>query len=232
MPETLAVITDVGNVFGANVVNTELEPVFQFSGAKIGFNPQDKFMVAMGSTLVVITRDGSVFGASTFPNSTELEPVFQFSGAKIGFNPQDKFMVTLLSNYLALITQAGDVFAAEVDLGQKNIGPVFKLGGAKIGFNPEDRFMVQFGDTLAVITKSGDVFGAVIEGQRNGLFFQPQSLGPVFQFSGAKIGFNPQDNFMVTIGNTLAVITKSGDVFGAVIEGQTSALYSSLVAQR
>jgi hypothetical protein len=41
----------------------ELAPVFQFSGAKIGFNPQDRFMMALGNTLVVVTQDGSVFGA-------------------------------------------------------------------------------------------------------------------------------------------------------------------------
>ena len=131
----------------------------------------------------------------------------------------------MFGTYLAVITDAGEVFAAEVDLGQRNIGPVFQLGGAKIGFNPQDRFMVTIesgtGSALAVITKSGDVFGAVIKTQTSGGFFgQPQSLDPVFQFSGAKIGFNPQDRFMVTIGNTLAVITQSGDVFGAAVDGQ------------
>jgi hypothetical protein len=44
------------------------------------------------------------------------------------------------------------------------------------------------GNTLAVITQAGDVFGAVVNGQ---------NIDPVFQFSGAKIGFNPQDRFMV-----------------------------------
>ena len=40
-----------------------LQPVFQFSGAKIWFNPQDRFMMALGDTLVVVTQDGNVFGA-------------------------------------------------------------------------------------------------------------------------------------------------------------------------
>ena len=81
----LAVITNQGNVFGSTVNGTELEPVFQFSGAKIGFNPQDRFMVALGNTLLVITKDGSVFGASVPPDQTALDPVFEFSGAKIRF---------------------------------------------------------------------------------------------------------------------------------------------------
>ena len=40
-----------------------LQPVFQFSGAKMGCNPQDKFMMALGNTLVVVTQYGDVFGA-------------------------------------------------------------------------------------------------------------------------------------------------------------------------
>jgi hypothetical protein len=49
--------------------------------------------------------------------------------------------------------------------------------------------MVTIGDnTLAVVTQSGDVFGAVVEGQ---------TIGPVFQYAGPKIGFNPGDRFMV-----------------------------------
>ena len=41
----------------------DLQPVFQFSGARIGFNPQDRFMMTLGNTLVVVTQDGNVLGA-------------------------------------------------------------------------------------------------------------------------------------------------------------------------
>ena len=44
MPGPLAVITDAGNVFGANVKvgpdSGAIDPVFQFTGEKIGFNVQ------------------------------------------------------------------------------------------------------------------------------------------------------------------------------------------------
>jgi len=150
MPFTLAVITDVGNVFGTDVDQKQLARVFQFAGGnRIGFNPQDRFMLAMSTggaiptrRLAVITNSGDVFGAEITEGT--LEPVFQFSGAKIGFNPQDRFMVALnapgVGNRLAVITQSGDVFGADV-VGQ-NIEPVFHFSGAKIGFNPQDRFMV------------------------------------------------------------------------------------------
>jgi hypothetical protein len=90
---TLVVITQGGNVFGADVVGRTVGPVFQFSGAKIGFNPEDRFMVAGGKTLAVITQGGNVFGADVVGRT--VGPVFRFSGAKIGFNPEDRFMVVV-----------------------------------------------------------------------------------------------------------------------------------------
>jgi hypothetical protein len=149
MSNTLTVITNVGDVFGTTVADHQLEPVFQFEGAKIGFNPQDRFMVAIYDTLVVITETGDVFGADVAGQN--IGPVYKFSGAKIGFNPQDRFMVALQTggpggNSLVVITQAGDVFGA--DVANKNIGPVYQFGGAKIGFNPQDRFMVELNPTV------------------------------------------------------------------------------------
>jgi hypothetical protein len=214
---TLAVATQAGNVFGADIANRDLQPVFQFSGAKIGFNPQDRFMMAMGNTLVVVTQDGSVFGADVV--GRDVHPVFQFSGAKIGFNPQDRFMMAM-GNTLVVITQDGSVFGAEVE--GRHVHPVVQFGGAKIGFNPQDRFMVAMGNTLVVITQDGSVFGADVAPSR----FQVElnrrgrDVRPVFQFTGAKIGFNPQDRFMVALGNTLVVITQDGSVFGAEVEGR------------
>jgi hypothetical protein len=99
---TLIVITNNGTVFGANAVgqnsSLSIDPVFQFTGAKIGFNVQDRFMVALSGpppTLVVITDDGSAFGANVDVTGQNIDPVFQFTGAKIGFNVQDRFMVAL-----------------------------------------------------------------------------------------------------------------------------------------
>jgi hypothetical protein len=73
---TLVVVTSDGNVFGADVVAHELQPVYQFSGARIGFNPQDRFMMTLGNTVVVVTSDGNVFGAEVVGH--ELRPVYQF----------------------------------------------------------------------------------------------------------------------------------------------------------
>ena len=125
MGHTLVVVTDSGDVFGADVDGRTIGPVFQFSGAKIGFSPQDRFMMAMGHTLVVVTDSGDVFGADV--DGRTIGPVFQFSGAKIGFSPQDRFMVCR-GNTLIVVTGDGDVFGADV-LG-RNIGPVYQMNHA------------------------------------------------------------------------------------------------------
>jgi hypothetical protein len=185
----------------------------------IGMQPEDRFMVAIGRTLIVITQEGKVFGADIVHN--ELQPVFQFEGPKIGFNPEDRFAVTL-GNMILIITQNGSVFGSEV-VGRK-LGPVFRYDGATIGFNPQDKFMVSVGvNMLAAVTSGGSVFGAQVSGRM---------IRPVSQIASGKIGLNPQDKFMVS-GNfnnqdlniidrdkTLVVVNDSGNVFGANIVPQ------------
>ena len=215
---TLVVITSAGNVFGADIVNNELQPVFQFGGAKIGFNPEDRFAVAIDSTILIITQNGSVFGSEV--TGRELGPVFRYDGATIGFNPEDLFMVSI-GHLLVVINKHGSVFGGIAS--GKTIGPITQIASGKIGFNPQDKFMVAMDNTLAVITSSGDVFGAnvrqslsstgiTVDGQPTGFLHE---LDPVTQFSGAKIGFNQQDRFMVAMGQRLAVITDDGNVFGS-----------------
>ena len=227
---TLVVVTQDGSVFGADVVGGQLQPVFGFTGAKIGFNPQDRFMMALGNTLVVVTQDGNVFGADVAGRN--VGPVFQFGGAKIGFSPQDRFMMAL-GNTLIVVTQDGNVFGADVvTFAERELAPVLQFSGAKIGFNPQDRFMMALGNTLIVVTQDGNVFGAdvkstptgaaigtTIDGRPIGEIFA-RELQPVFGFSGAKIGFSPQDRFMMALGNTLVVVTQDGNVFGADVVGR------------
>jgi hypothetical protein len=49
----------------------------QAQETRIGFAPEDRFMVTLGNTLVVVRRDGLVFGADVV--GRKIQPVFQFS---------------------------------------------------------------------------------------------------------------------------------------------------------
>ena len=77
MSTTLVSVAQDGNVFGSDVSGRSLGPVYQFSGAKIGYNPQDRFMVSLGYTLAVVTEYNNVFGSDV--NGRNLEPVYQFN---------------------------------------------------------------------------------------------------------------------------------------------------------
>src|SRR4051812_26921002 len=82
---------------------------------KIGFNPQDRFMMALGNTLVVVTDDGSVYGCDVVGTGKGrfLAPVQRFDGAQIGFNPDDRFMLAV-DRSLVVVTAGAAVFGADV----------------------------------------------------------------------------------------------------------------------
>ena len=121
--------------------------------------------MARPGRLFVIKTTGEVFGAVYETNSREIEPVFRHTGAAIGFNPEDKFMVYQQGAFrpgelkrLIVTKITGEVFGA--DIVGTNIEPVFRFTGAAIGFNPEDKFMGVIGNTLLVFKSTSEVFGA------------------------------------------------------------------------
>src|SRR3974390_936660 len=128
---TLAVITNAGNVYGATVAGNALEPVFEFNGAKIGYNPQDRFMMTTDYKLFV-TNNGYVFGSRIDVTNKDIGAVAEYTGARIGYNPQDRFMVSE-GGFLYVITNTGDVWWTGV--GDNTLSSVSHLGGSKIGYN-------------------------------------------------------------------------------------------------
>lgn len=174
---------------------------------RIAFNPQDRFVVSIGGTLMVTTRRGDIFGHDITGHTADR--FFQFAGAKAAFNTVDRF-VTTIGNTLMVTTQTGDVFGHDVS--GRTIGPAFKFAGSKAAFNAVDRFVVTIGNTLIVTTQNGDVFGHDVSGR---------TIGPPFKFAGSKAAFNSVDRFVVTSGNMLIVTTQNGDVFGHDVSGHS-----------
>jgi hypothetical protein len=54
--------------------------------SKIGFNPEDRFMMTIGNTLVVVRNDGLVYGADVA--NGQLGPVFQFGAPGSASGPR------------------------------------------------------------------------------------------------------------------------------------------------
>jgi hypothetical protein len=57
------VTTQNGDVFGHDVSGRTIGPGFKFGGSRMAFNPVDRFVVAMGNTMIVTTQTGPAFGA-------------------------------------------------------------------------------------------------------------------------------------------------------------------------
>lgn len=175
---------------------------------RIAFNPQDRFVVSIGNTLIVTTRSGDTFGHDIAGHTAD--SAFRFSGAKAAFNSVDRF-VTTMGSRLIVCTQNGNTFGHDVS--GRDIGPAFQFTGAKTAFNAVDRFVVTIRNKLIVCTDNGDVFGHEIT---------DRDIGPGFKFSGSKVAFNHAiDRFVVTSGDTLIVCTQNGDVFGHDVSGHS-----------
>jgi hypothetical protein len=91
----------------------------------------------VGSPILVITNDGSVFAHDLVGNTVGVP--FQLSGPKVAANPQDKH-VLIVGSRILVITNDGSVFAH--DLVGNTVGVPFQLSGPKVAANPQDKFVL------------------------------------------------------------------------------------------
>jgi hypothetical protein len=184
----------------------------------IAFNAVDRFVVSIGNTLIVTTRNGDVFGHDV-PGSRS-GPAFKFTGAKAAFNVVDRFVVTM-GNMLIVTTQNGDVFGHEIS--GRNIGPAFKFTGAKAAFNVVDRFVVTMGNKLIVTTQNGDAFAHEVSGRNFGPAFQLNPLD-LSNFTFAS-DISAANRTRVINRHTFAVVSVLG--CGNLSGGEKEALYQA-----
>jgi hypothetical protein len=107
----LEVKTEVrAGVFAHATTPEAVTPAIRLAGPKVAANPRDKWVLAMGSRILVITADGSVFAHTT---SEHVEPAAKLSGPKVAANSQDKW-VLVMNDKILVITNDGRVFAHTV----------------------------------------------------------------------------------------------------------------------
>ena len=92
---------------------------------KIGFNPQDRFMMALGNTLVVVTQDGNVFGADVV--GRDVGRIFQVNDKEaIQYVFRlDKFHI----DTTRAIHEDTDVVSFALKVGDQMFGPLIKHMG-------------------------------------------------------------------------------------------------------
>ena len=200
------VTTDAGGVFVHKVNKIPLLgiPVISdavaLGGSKVGFNPGDRFLVTMGTRIIVITGDGDAFGHDTTEDS--VGPAFKFTGSKVAFNGVEDRYVYTMGNTIVVTRQDGGTFGHIVQ--GRDIGAPFAFRGSRVAFNPGDHFVFTVGEKIVVTTRDGGAFGHDVIG---GHIFD------AFAFAGSRVAFNPQDRFVVAIGSHIYVITTNGAVF-------------------
>jgi hypothetical protein len=185
----------------------------------IAFNPQDKYLLALGNTLAVVTTRGNVFGHEVVGRT--LGPAFPFSGTlfpmSLPIPPVDRFTV-VMGNRIITSHKDGNIGFQSFDVAGRRINPGFMFTGAKVGFNPNDRFMAVLGNRLVVTTNEGNVFGHDVAFGLGD--FESGHIFPAFPFGGAKVASNPQDRWLLALGNRLLVVTREGNVFAHDVVGR------------
>jgi hypothetical protein len=97
----IIVVRRDGAVFGHDVIpdgdGAFVQPPFAFTGSKVALNgDDDRFVVGMFSEIVVIRRDGSVFGHDTTGANAIISPPVAYSGPRIAFTgADDEFVVAM-----------------------------------------------------------------------------------------------------------------------------------------
>ncbi len=188
-----------GKVFAHPINGTSVGSAQQLGGPKVAGNPQDKWVLAMGNRILVITAFGDMF-AHEINGDTIGVPV-QLSGPQVAGNPQDKW-VLVMGNRILVITDNGSVFAH--DISSTAIGVPVQLSGPSVAANPQDKWVVTANDTILVITASGGVFVHQVSGN---------TISAAFQLSGPPVAANPEDKWVLATLRAILVITTDGRVF-------------------
>ena len=178
------------------------------AGDAVGVRPEDRWVVAQGSRVLVVTTDGRVVqhpvGSSSVGTPVGIPPV---SGTiPVATRSIDKWLL-VHGDDLLVVTEDGHVFAHRVD---GNVHAARELGGTaafapRVGADPGDRWAVVVGDQILVITDTGRVFGYRLEGDI--IHARVELTDP-----GRSVTGGNRDRWFLGMGNDLVIVTGNGSV--------------------
>jgi hypothetical protein len=199
------------------------------AGSPVAFNDDvDRFVVCLpgdggGSRVVVIRRDGGVFGhdvTMTSVNRFTVGNAFAFQGSPVAFNGDDDRFVVTMGHRIIVIRRDGNVWGHEVS--GNVVGDPFPFDGSRVAFNgDDDRFVVATDHRIIVIRRDGLVLGHDVSGR---------SIGDPFPFQGSRVAFNGDlDRFVLFTRSSdrasqpdrIVVIRRDGLQFGHDISDTT-----------
>jgi hypothetical protein len=143
-----------------------VEEAHQLTGELVAAKPQDKWVLAAGNRLLVITEDGHVF-AHPITADRVLEAV-ELSGELVGAKPQDRRVLMYGHQRIAVITDDGSVYAHP--LRADAVLPAERLEGPPVAAKREvDKVVLapdpslQQGLGFLVVTTDGRVFSHAVD---------------------------------------------------------------------
>ena len=201
----LSVVTELrAGTFAHAVSSTNVEAAIQLSAPAVAASPQDRFVVALDSRILVVTDDRRVFAHKVVGNTVGFARQLGTLPAA-GRGERIVPYQTGRQNWLALI--ASDGRAGAVEVRDTSLGQFVLLAGARIAANPQDKWVVSQENRVIVITTQGEVWAHAIAGNVIGNPFRLSNP------SGPPVAANPQDKHVLVEGTRILVITDAGDVF-------------------
>jgi hypothetical protein len=174
--------------------------------------------LAVTSLADVAARNGRVYSHPV--SDTDVGSARPLRGEAIGARVADKWVVAQ-DNRILVIRDDGLVFAHDVGdpLGKPYAIPP-RAGATPaplVAANPGDKWVLVHRDRLLVVTEDGRVFAHRVTGDVEAAF---QLGGPPNQPTPI-VATNPEDKWVLVVGDRILVITKNGKVFAHRITDKT-----------
>ena len=196
-----------GSVYVHELSRERIEIPFRLVGEPVASRPEDRWVIATGQRILVITQAGEVFAHDVDVAGKTVGKPRRLASPRVAARPEDKWLAAS-GNRLLVGTADGRVFAHPIT--QNAIGPAIELSGARVAARATDKWVLVAGNRLLVVTTDGQVFAHPLTGD---------VIGVPFRLGGPKVAANPQDKWVLAMEDRLLVITRGGELFAHPLHG-------------
>lgn len=204
-----------GAVFRHPVANGAVGDAQWVGGRLAAGRPEDKYVFATGTRILVVTQTGEVFAHPYLNGAPVGDPIrlVQTSCGLVGTRPEDKW-VLFDQDHLVVVTDAGQVWVH--DVGTSRVENAYPYSTAvPVGLGAK-HLMIVGGRLLAVYSDGSAVAYSIDHSAR--------SIGPQIPlvqspFEYTKIATRPEDRRVVGAGNRVYVFRSDGQVWTHTIGG-------------
>jgi hypothetical protein len=220
----LAVINTAGEVWARDLdlSGGNVGEGVKLTGPGLFGGPDDRFVVASGHSIAVITTSGAFWPRVVGENNT-IGPGFKTSGSLFG-GPNAKYV---LYDYgcskVYVVNTNGEVWAHSVPFQNGDVGIGRKLNGPSLFGDKNDKYVVLDGPRIGldrprilVINTQGEVWAHDILSRNrppNSLGCDYDTVGGGYKLTGPSLFGGPNDKYVLSIDGYILVINTLGEVW-------------------